>query len=87
MRASNAADPALAIEGAMREPARIDDASEHRAEELAMTEEQSALLRRLAQEAFEPEAFRRNLSRGEAQRRIAALQAKLRLQDGPPHVL
>jgi hypothetical protein len=52
-----------------------------------MSEEQAATLRRLSQDALEPEAFSRNLSRVEAQRRIEALAAKLRLQDGPPHTL
>ena len=52
-----------------------------------MTEPQMSLLRRLAEEALEPEAFSRQLSRAEAQRRIEALAAKLRLQDGPPHTL
>ena len=52
-----------------------------------MTEPPTSLLRRLAEEALEPEAFSRQLSRAEAQRRIEALAAKLRLQDGPPHTL
>jgi hypothetical protein len=52
-----------------------------------MTKEEAATLRRLAEEALEPEAFSRNLSRAEAQRRIKALAAKLCLQDGPPHTL
>ena len=52
-----------------------------------MTEAQMLLLRRLAEEALEPEAFSRQLSSAEAQRRIEALGAKLRLQDGPPHTL
>jgi hypothetical protein len=43
--------------------------------------------RRFAYEAFEPEAFSRQPSKTEAQRRIDALAAKLRLQDGPPHTL
>ena len=52
-----------------------------------MTAEQAALLERLARDAFEPEAFSPNLTRGEDQRRIATLNAKLKLQDGPPHTL
>jgi len=55
--------------------------------EAPMTEAQMLLLRRLAEETLEPEAFSRQLTRAEAQRRIEALRAKLRLQDGPPHVL
>ena len=52
-----------------------------------MTAEQSALLRRLARQAFEPEAFGPHLTQVEAVRRIAALKAKLELLDGPPHTL
>lgn len=52
-----------------------------------MTAEQAALLERLARDAFEPEASSPHLTRGEAQRRIATLNAKLKLQDGPPHTL
>ena len=52
-----------------------------------MTAEQAALLERLARAAFEPEAFSPHLTRGEAQRRIVPLNAKLKLQDGPPHTL
>jgi hypothetical protein len=64
-----------------------DNAGRGPADEDAMSEEQAATLRRLSQDALEPEAFSRNLSRVEAQRRIEALAAKLRLQDGPPHTL
>ena len=52
-----------------------------------MTEEQVALLKQLAIDAFEPDAFSLRLTRSEAMQRIAALRAKLRLQDGPPHTL
>jgi len=52
-----------------------------------MTAEQAALLERLARDAYEPEAFSPHLIRGEAQRRIVALNAKLKLQDEPPHTL
>jgi len=52
-----------------------------------MTDEQAARLRYLAQLAFEPDAFKAGLERAEAERRIAALEAKLRLLDGPPHTL
>jgi hypothetical protein len=52
-----------------------------------MTDEQATYLKNLSAQAFEPEAFRRNLDRAEAERRIAALKAKLRLMDGPPHTL
>jgi hypothetical protein len=50
-----------------------------------MTEEQATLLKQLATDAFEPEAFRPHLTRSEAAQRIAVLRAKLKLQDGPPH--
>ena len=52
-----------------------------------MTPKQVALLRRLATEAYEPEAFGPHLTRSEAEQRIAALAAKLKLQDEPPHTL
>lgn len=52
-----------------------------------MTAEQMALLRQLAQDAYEPEAFNEHLTQTEAARRIAALKAKLNLLDEPPHVL
>jgi hypothetical protein len=49
--------------------------------------EQAATLKRLAEAAYELEAFQRNLTRGEADLRIAMLTAKLKLLDGPPHTL
>jgi hypothetical protein len=52
-----------------------------------MTEEQASLLKQLAIDAFEPEAFRPHLTQNEAAQRIAVLRAKLKLQDGPPHTL
>ena len=52
-----------------------------------MTPQQASELKALAKEAFEPEAYRAHLSQAEALRRIQALRAKLRLQDGPPHTL
>jgi hypothetical protein len=52
-----------------------------------MTAEQCALLRKLAFDGYEPDAFSPHLSRQEAARRIAMLEAKLRLLDGPPHTL
>ena len=50
-----------------------------------MSAEQAELLRRLAHEAFDFEAFSERLTQSEAARRIATLQAKLRLQSEPPH--
>ncbi len=52
-----------------------------------MTDEQLTLLRQLARDAYEPEAFSAQLTQNEAARRIAALKAKLILLDEPPHVL
>jgi DUF3072 family protein len=53
----------------------------------SMTGAQASDLKALSEEAREPEAFKPNLSKAEASRRIDALKAKLRLQDGPPHTL
>jgi hypothetical protein len=50
-----------------------------------MTSDQAIQLRQFAFDAYKPDAFRPNLTRTEAERRIAALQAKLRLMDDPPH--
>jgi hypothetical protein len=50
-----------------------------------MTDEQAALLRRLAFDAYEPEAFSPNLTKVEAERRISVLQAKMKLMSEPPH--
>ncbi len=52
-----------------------------------MTDTQAALLRKLAFDAYEPEAFQPNLTQTEAEQRINALKAKLKLMDGPPHTL
>jgi hypothetical protein len=52
-----------------------------------MTGTQAAELRALARDAFESEAYDPKLTSGEAARRIAALRAKLALQDEPPHTL
>jgi len=52
-----------------------------------MTAEQAATLKRLAKAAYELDAFKPNLTRAEADLRIAMLTAKLKLLDGPPHTL
>jgi hypothetical protein len=52
-----------------------------------VTAEQAETLRRLAKDAYELDAFKPNLTRAEADRRIAALTAKLKLLDEPPHTL
>jgi hypothetical protein len=54
---------------------------------LPMTAEQAARLKQLAIDAYEPDAFKLNLTQAEAQRRIAVLSAKLPLLDEPPHTL
>ena len=50
-----------------------------------MTPEQARLLRKLAYEAYEPEAFGPALTKTEAEQRIGVLQAKLKLMSEPPH--
>jgi hypothetical protein len=50
-----------------------------------MSAEQAALLRKLAFDAYEPEAFKPNLTKVEAERRIDVLQAKMKLMSEPPH--
>lgn len=52
-----------------------------------MTAEQRALLRQLARDGYEHDAFSEQLTQAEAGKRIAMLQAKLRLMDAPPHTL
>ena len=52
-----------------------------------MTAAQLTELKKLAEDAFEPDAFGQHLTQNEAAQRIAALRAKLKLQDGPPHTL
>jgi len=52
-----------------------------------MTPEQAVLLRQLAEEAYELDAFRQRLTRSDAARRIAMLKAKLKLLGEPPHTL
>ena len=52
-----------------------------------MTAAQAATLKRLAQDAYELDALRPNLSSAEADIRIAMLTAKLKLLGEPPHTL
>jgi hypothetical protein len=52
-----------------------------------MTAERAATLKRLAEAAYELDAFKVNLTRAEADLRIAALAAKLKLLGEPPHTL
>ena len=64
-------------------PRHQPDLSEH----APMTVEQTALLRQLALEAYELDAFGCHLTQAEANIRIATLAAKLKLLDEPPHTL
>jgi hypothetical protein len=50
-----------------------------------MTPEQASLLRKLAFDAYEPEAFSTELTKAEAEQRIIVLKAKLKLMSEPPH--
>ena len=50
-----------------------------------MSAEQEALLRKLAFDAYEPEAFSPSLTKAEAEQRISLLQAKMKLMGEPPH--
>jgi len=52
-----------------------------------MTTTQASRLKSLSEDARELDAFNPKLTHAEAARRIDALEAKLRLQDGPPHTL
>ncbi len=52
-----------------------------------MTAEQAILLRNLAFDAYEPEAFSPNLTKAAAEQRIDVLRAKLKLMGEPPHTL
>jgi hypothetical protein len=52
-----------------------------------MTSEQAATLKRLATAAYELDAYKPNVTRAEADLRIAALAAKLKLLGEPPHTL
>jgi len=52
-----------------------------------MTDKQAVLLRELAIDTYEPEAFRPNLTKAEAELRINVLKAKLELMAEPPDTL
>lgn len=55
------------------------------ADDQPMSATQAALLKRLSIEAYEPDAFRPEITGAEAQRRIDTLAAKLALLSEPPH--
>lgn len=50
-----------------------------------MKPEQASILRKLAFDAYEPEAFSSELTAAEAEQRIEVLRAKLKLMSEPPH--
>ena len=50
-----------------------------------MSSKQASILRKLAFDAYEPEAFSPQLTAAEAEQRIGVLQAKLKLMSEPPH--
>ena len=52
-----------------------------------ITDKQATLLRELAIDAYEPEAYRPNLTKVEAELRINVLKAKLKLMGEPPNTL
>lgn len=52
-----------------------------------MTADQAALLKQLAIEAYELDAFQQHMTQRDAAQRILMLRAKLKLMDGPPHPL
>jgi len=52
-----------------------------------MTAAQAGTLKRLAQDTYELDAFKPNLTRAEAEKRIITLTAKLKLLGEPPHTL
>ena len=52
-----------------------------------MTDDQSVELKALAQRAYELDAFKPQVNRAEAEKRIAMLRAKVKLLDEPPHTL
>ncbi len=54
---------------------------------MPMTADQAKLLKDLARNSFELDAFDPNLTRADVEWRIAALKAKLTLLDEPPHTL
>jgi hypothetical protein len=50
-----------------------------------ITGAQASYLKTLSEEARDPQSFDETLTKAEASKRIDALKAKLKLQDGPPH--
>ena len=52
-----------------------------------MTAAQAGTLKTLAKDTYELDAFKPNLTRAEAEKRIITLTAKLKLLGEPPHTL
>jgi hypothetical protein len=61
-------------------------ASQHATVEI-MTAAQATVLKKLAEAAYDLDAYKTSLTRAQAEIRIAMLTAKLKLLDGPPHTL
>ena len=68
-------------------PASVNDPVPWSSGSEPMTTTQASRLKSLSEDARELDAFNPKLTHAEAARRIDALEAKLRLQDGPPHTL
>jgi hypothetical protein len=64
-----------------------DEVKDLRLEPSKVASAQAATLKRLAQDAYELDAFRPNLTSADADIRIAMLTAKLKLLGEPPHTL
>ena len=73
--------------GSTHKPSSLPSALVDMTADRPMTAEQAATLKRLAEAAYDLEAFQPNLTRAEADLRIAMLTAKLKLLDEPPHTL
>ncbi len=67
------------------EAERLSPASLRKPAREPMTGAQASCLKMLADEVQEPSAFDKNLSKGEASRRIDALTERVRLGHLPPH--
>lgn len=52
-----------------------------------MTDDQSVQLKTLARRAYELDAYKPQITRAEAEKRIAMLRAKIKLLGEPPHTL
>jgi DUF3072 family protein len=73
--------------GSTHKPSPLPSALVDMTADRPMTAQQAATLKQLAEAAYDLEAFQPNLTRAEADLRIAMLTAKLKLLDEPPHTL